>query len=197
MDEKRRRVEQFAQYLRLMGLRRHKIVKHDCFVIFDQSAPDGADAPHIKESVAIPVESLAHGGSVSGDEDPWAMPPADWSPGENFRYTQFAFKRDCFYLELPNCTVFTNEAELILQQRPGFYYARNRADLRWVRANWKDIVQWDPLQKVYLYRDEESAAEDMAFIMFQVWKFPVDWRWYVTAAAFHTEHRFERGKPFV
>ena len=40
-------------------------------------------------------------------------------------------------------------------------------------------MKWNPLQKVYLYRDEESAAEDMAFILFQVWKFPVDWRWYV------------------
>jgi hypothetical protein len=57
------------------------------------------------------------------------------------------------------------------------------------------MLKWVPLQKVYLYRDEESAAEDMAFIMFQVWKFPVDWRWYVQAASFHTEHKFEQGKP--
>ena len=62
VDEKRRRIEQFASYLRLMGLRRHKVVKGDCFIIFDESAPEDADAPHIKESAAIRVDCLANGG---------------------------------------------------------------------------------------------------------------------------------------
>ena len=124
---------------------------------------------------------------------PVDLPSADRSPRESVRYIQIAFLRDCFYLEMPKITLFPNEAALILRQRLGFYYARNRPDLRWVRRNWEDIVKWDPLQKVYLYRDEESAAEDMAFIFFQVWKFPVDWRWYITSAAFHAKHRFEQG----
>jgi hypothetical protein len=34
----------------------------------------------------------------------------------------------------------------------------------------------------------------MAFIMYQVWKFPVDWPWYVKAAAFHTGQEFDWGK---
>ena len=51
-------------------------------------------------------------------------------------------------------------------------------------GNWKDMVKWNPLQKVYLYRDEESAAEDMAFILFQIWNFPVDSPLYVKAASF-------------
>ncbi len=55
------------------------------------------------------------------------------------------------------------------------------------------MVKWEPLQKVYLYRDEESAAEDMAFIVFQVWNFPIDSPLYVTAATFSGKHRFERG----
>ena len=101
VDEKRRRIEQFMQYLRLMGLRRHKVVNDDCFIIFDESAPEDADAPHIKESVAITVDCLANGGSAPGGEDPGEMPPPDWSEPENFRYVQFAFRRDCFYLELP------------------------------------------------------------------------------------------------
>jgi hypothetical protein len=111
------------------------------------------------------------------------------------RFIQLAFRRDCFCLEVPNSTLFRPEDEQILGQRLGFHRAKNRPDLRWVRANWKDIVRWDPLQKVYIYGDEESAAEDMAFIMYRVWKFPVDWTWYVTAASFHTGHQFERGKP--
>ena len=79
VDEKHRRIEQFAQYLRLMGLRRHKVVKDDCFIVFNESDPEDADAPHIKESVAIKVDCLANGGSTSGGEAPCEMPPSDWS----------------------------------------------------------------------------------------------------------------------
>jgi hypothetical protein len=57
------------------------------------------------------------------------------------------------------------------------------------------MLKWNPLQKIYLYRDELSAAEDMAFVRFQVWNFPLDWCWYVTAAAFHAKYRFEQGRP--
>ena len=36
LDEKCRRIEQFAEYLRRMGIRRRKIVKEDdCYLIFD------------------------------------------------------------------------------------------------------------------------------------------------------------------
>ena len=194
IDEKCRRIEQFAQYLRLMGLRRHKVVKDDCFIIFDDSAPEDANVPQIQESVAIGLHCLANGNSAAGGGDA-AESQATGSPKETPRYIQFAFRRDCFYLELPNSTVFPNEAEQILRQRLGFYWAKNRPDLRWVRGNWKDMVKWDPLQKIYLYRDEQSAAEDMAFIVFQVWNVPVDWRCYVTAATFGSGPRFERGKP--
>ena len=48
------------------------------------------------------------------------------------RYVQFAFRRDGFYLELTKYTLFPNEAEIILQRRQGFYWAKNRQDLRWV-----------------------------------------------------------------
>jgi hypothetical protein len=195
IDEKRRRTEQFAEYLRLMGLRRHKITRADCFVIFDDSPPADAESPKVKESVAITVDSLAGGGSASGDEEPEDGIFTAWPEGESqARYVQFAFRRDCFYMELPSATLFLPEAEQILRHRSGFYWAKNRLDLRWVRSNWKDIVRWNPLQKVYLYRDEQSAAEDMAFILFQVWHFPVDSPLYMTASTFGTGPRFERGK---
>jgi hypothetical protein len=195
VDEKHRRIEQFAAYLRLMGQRRHKVVKGDsCFIIFDDSFPQEADAPRIKESVAIAVPSWRKNSSAGGDVEE-TQPRG--GPKETCRFIQFVFMRDCFYLDLPNNTVFPNEAAQIFRQRRGFYYARKRSDLVWVRVNWRNIVRWNPLQKIYLYRDEESAAEDMAFILFQVWKFPVDWRWYVTAAAFRTGHRFEQGRPLA
>ncbi|MEI8373341.1 MAG: hypothetical protein WCJ35_10985 [Planctomycetota bacterium] len=194
-EEKRRRIEQFAQCLRLMNLRRQKVVKHDCFIIFDEAPPEDAGSPKLKESVAIKADCIADGGSPSGrlGDFKGLLKPGK-SRKRRSRYLQFAFRRDCFYLELPNNTVFPQEAQQIFQYRLGFYWAKNRPDLRWVRANWEDILTWEPLQKIYLYRDEESAAEDMAFILFQVWKFPVDSPLYIKAASFHTDHHFEHGK---
>jgi len=195
INEKQLRINQFAEYLRLMGLRRHKVVKDDCFIIFDDSPPEDAESPKLKESVAIKVDCLADGGSASGTGEPAEYSSNDWQGGESQpRYLQFAFKRDCFYMELPNNTVFPPEVEQILRHGMGFYWAQDRPDLSWVRGNWKDMLKWNPLQKLYLYRDEESAAEDMAFILFQVWKFPVNAPLFVKAAAFHTKHRFEHGK---
>ena len=48
---------------------------------------------------------------------------------------------------------------------------------------------------MYVNGDEESAAQDMAFIWFAVWKFPIDWTFFVTAAAFGGGHRFEQACP--
>lgn len=60
----------------------------------------------------------------------------------------------------------------------------------------EDAEKWDPLRKIYLYGDEASAAEDMTFIFFQLWNFPVSTRLYVTSAAFGRNRlRWERGVP--
>ena len=192
-----RRTEQIAEYLRLMGLRRRKIVKNDdCFAIFDDATLGGVDAPQAEESAAVKVGCLASGGPAA-DEDNAANPPSPGRlPAKPLRYVQFCFSEDCFYVDLSSRTLLPHEAESILQQRAGFYWAKDRPDLRWVRANLKDYLRWNPLQKIYQYGDEESAAEDMAFVLFDVWQFPVDWPWCVTAAAFHTDHRFEQGYPF-
>ena len=193
LDEKRRRVDQFAEYLRLMGLRAHKVVKNSCFVIFDESPPEESRNP--KASVAIEADCpTSRGSGPVGHRGSRGMSKRGRPRKRHSRYIQFAFMRDCFHLDLPNNTVFPREVEQIVRCRQGFYWAKHRTALRWVRSNWEDIAELNPLQKVYIYRDEESAAEDMAFILFQIWHFPVDSPLYVKAASFHTDHRFERGK---
>ena len=194
VDEERRRIEQFAEYLRLMELRRHKIVKDTCFIIFEDSPPEDAESPRLKESVAIKVDALAGGSASAGPGNTGSQPKRGKRRERCFRYIQFAFRQDRFYLELPNATIYPQDADQILQCRLGFYWAKNRTDLPWIRGDWKFMVKFNPLQKVYLYRDEETAAEDMAFILFQVWHFPVDSPLYVKAASFHSGHRFEWGK---
>ena len=69
-DEKQRRISQFAEYLRLMSLRRHKVVHEDCFIVFDDSPPEDAKSPKLKESVAMNVDCFSRGGSASGGGDP-------------------------------------------------------------------------------------------------------------------------------
>ena len=193
VDEKRRRIDQFTEYLRLMGIRRHKVVKDNCFIVFEDSPPDNSASPKLKESVAIKAECLADGGSGSGQPDEDVS--SDFQDGESRpRFVQFAFMQDCFYMELPNNTIFPPEVEQILRHSMGFFWAKDRPDLWWVRNTMKDMVKWNPLQKIYLYHDEESAAEDMAFILFQVWKFPVDSPLWIKAASFEIGHQFEDGK---
>lgn len=57
------------------------------------------------------------------------------------------------------------------------------------------MEKFNPLRKVYAYGDERSAAEDMAYVWFNVRKFPVDWRFYVTAGAFDEKSNWEKGFP--
>jgi len=79
-----------------------------------------------------------------------------------------------------------------VRYRRGFFYLRDRLEFT---LKGEDVDGYDPFRKIYIYGDEGTAAEDMAFNFFQAWKFPVDWRFYVTAAAFGHSTGWERGTP--
>ena len=95
-------------------------------------------------------------------------------------------------MDMPLKTLFRAEAEQILRSRKGFFYLRDRPEFT---LKEEPVDGFDPFRKVYIYGDEESAAEDMAFIFFQVWRFPVDWRFYVKAGAFSGKKSWENGLP--
>lgn len=95
---------------------------------------------------------------------------------------------------MPLQTLYWAEAEQILRCRKGFFYLRDRPQFT---LKEEDVDGYDPFRRAYIYGDEESAAEDMAFIFFQVWRFPVDWTFYVKAAAFRDKKTdWEDGTPF-
>jgi len=73
----------------------------------------------------------------------------------------------------------------------GVFYLR---DLPQFTLREEDVEGHDPFRKVYLYGDECSAAEDIAYIFFKLWSFPVDFQFYVTAFAFGDGPGFETGK---
>jgi len=122
------------------------------------------------------------------------LPDDGWRDDDSqSRFIQFSFERDWFCMDMPLQTLYRAEAEQILRSRQGFFYLRDRPQFT---LNEEDVEGYDPFRKVYVYGDEDSAAEDMAFIFFQVWRFPVDWQFFVKAAAFGDKKaEWENGTP--
>ena len=146
----------------------------------------------------IESKALAEVGGSKGQaddefDDADALPDEQWRDGEsNCRFIQFSFNPRFFDLDLPNTTLFSAEAELILRRRSGFFFVTNHREFEHPAEN---ADHFNPLRKVFVYGDERSAAEEMAFVLFDIWRFPVDWRFFVTAAAFHDKTYWERGLP--
>lgn len=159
-------------------------------ITFCDSPPDGSGTPALEDAkakslvFAAAMESGADG-NAAADTKPEDRGAADGSGAGNDRYIQFAFMKDSFYLDLPNETLEAAEARQLLS-RPGFYRLRHR---RWpwmCHREWLESVQkHDPVQKEYLNSDTRTAAEDMAFVLYTLWKFPVDWQFYFRALRFH------------
>jgi hypothetical protein len=186
-----RRIDQFAGYLKKMDHRAHEEVGGSCFIIFEErKLSDRAGEAALSEA-AKPARALA--GTEFGDDldsnilsnddlPPIDLPDEGWREDDSQnRFIQFSIERNWFCLDMPLQTLYRAEAEQILRSRNGFFYLRDRPQFT---LKDEDVDGFDPFRKVYVYGDETSAAEDMAFIFFQVWKFPVDWRFYVKAAAF-------------
>jgi len=197
-----RRIEQFASYLSRMHKRTHEIARGSCFMIFEDRKPSDADNyPELSESKELEAATVAE---VSGDTGGVALglgdetnfidlPENGWrEDNSQIRFVQFSFERNWFCLDMPLETLFRPEAEQILRDRMGFFYLRDRKEFTLYK---EDVEGHDPFRKVYIYGDERSAAEDMAFVFFTVWKFPVDSRFYVTSASFEGEHEWEKGYP--
>jgi hypothetical protein len=200
--EVERRIEQFAHYLKPMHDRAHEEAHGPCFIIFEERRPGGSSGnEELSEEKKLALELVGQaftdagiGGSGTLDESVLIdLPDEGWRQDDSQnRFIQFSFERDWFCTDMPLDTLYRPEAEEILRNRQGFFYLRDRKEFT---LHEEDVEGHDPFRKVYVYGDEDSAAEDMAYIFFQVWKFPVDSRFYVTAAAFNGKHEWERGHP--
>lgn len=186
-----RRISQFADYLRKMYHRAHEEVYGPCFIIFEDHSPKtGDDQEELAEAATPELELVAaafddagiSGGTVPDELFLTQLPDDGWKEDDSqSRYIQFSFEKNWFCLDMPLETLYRPEAEQILWSRNGFFYLRDRPEFTLYE---EDVEGHDPFRKVYVYGDEVSAADDMAFIIFQVWRFPLDWRFYVKAAAF-------------
>lgn len=200
-SELERRIEQFASYLRPMNHRAHEIAATNCFMIFEESHPDDRDKGVLVESKQLTLQSVQSAfnqiGFVSDSDglfsDFTSLPDEGWRDGNSSnRFIQFAFGRQWFCIDMPLQTLFRPEAEEILRYRKGFFDLADRKEFTMYQ---EDVAGFDPFRKIYIYGDEQSAAEDMAFIFFHVWKFPIDSRFYVSSAAFNGMHSWEKAVP--
>ncbi len=197
-----RRIEQFASYLRRMRRRQQDIASGPSFIIFSESGTDrGSEMPVLDRSRAavVPIGVSLHGGLDYADPfdvlvgDVPDQPSDDgYEADESNRFIQFSFNPRYFDVDLPNTTLYQPEAAEILACRPGFFYVKDR---RQFEHPAEGVAEFNPVRRIYVYGDDRTAAEDMAFIWFDVWKFPVDWRFFVTAAAFHEDTEWESDWP--
>ena len=104
------------------------------------------------------------------------------------RFVQFAFHADDFYMDLPDSTLTHAEANRAVAERPGFRYyladaARKPADYE---------REFDPIQRGYSYAEQRAAAEDTAYLFFDLWGLPLDAWIKVQATAFESGRQWER-----
>ena len=115
--------------------------------------------------------------------------PLDIRPrigGSKTRIVQFAFMQDGFYLDLPDTTLTLEEAKRVVGERAGFGFALNNPRKRLGER------QYDPVQRQFKYGEQRIAAEDTAYVFFDLWQTPLDAWIKVDASAFEVERRWER-----
>ena len=107
--------------------------------------------------------------------------------GSKTRVVQFAFMDSGFYLDLPDTSVTLDEARQAVDERPGFQYALDNPLKRLGER------KYDPVQRQYKYSEQRAAAEDTAYVFFDLWPTPLDAVIKVDAAAFEVPSRWEKG----
>jgi hypothetical protein len=191
-----RRIGQFHHYLEPMNRRAHEEAHGSCFLIFENHQPGEDPELETREvrepALAAVAEAFGEsgGGTTQGEPRPPELPEEGWrEEGSPLRFVQFAFEEEWFCMDLPRQTLSFPEAMEILWHDRGFFYLRDKPQFT-LRG---EPEGYDPFRRVYLYGDEEQAAEDTAFVFFRVRGLPVDSRLNVTAASFGGDHEWERG----
>ena len=102
------------------------------------------------------------------------------------RIVQFAFMSDGFYLDLPDTSITLAEAKQLVSTRPEFRFALDKPQKTLGER------QFDPVQRQYNYSQERVAAEDTAFVFFNLLQTPLDAWIKVAAASFDGSEQWER-----
>lgn len=181
--EKQRRLDQFSRAIEPMHHRTVNIVKGSCFLRIEEQYKQWGSRPEL-EATKVADRVMAKGISDSFDENFDHEPKSkDWSDegwrsnDRSKRFIQFIFQEKHFEMDLPRPTLWPTEAKILLERRLGFFFLgeRGMADLLA-----REIRAFHPLRKAYVHGDHHAAAEDVAYIFFELWKFPIDSRLYLS-----------------
>ncbi|MCE9582758.1 MAG: hypothetical protein K8T20_09715, partial [Planctomycetes bacterium] len=196
VEERRRRVLQLENYLALMSRRVRQEGKGESYAVIDEEPEVGAEngmrlAGRVR--AAASVDDVAEQrDDQRNDPDPYFVrEPDPWTVRErSLRFMQFGFCEKWFFMEMTISTLAASEAARLLDERTGFRYAGTGQPWGYRTTL---VRRHDPFGKVYLYGDEGVAAEDAAWVWFNLWKFPLDSALLVRAASFDGRFRFEHG----
>lgn len=200
-SELERRIAVFTRHLERMQVRAMAETRDNCFCIFDERSPGSEGRParevaNAKRLVLADPSEPSQPGGVS-EYDTW--PSDGWRDDGDLgarRFVQFAFLPKYFMMDLPRNTLTRDEAFRLVRSRSGFFYLRDNPAMADSPTSSRQIRTYDPFCKAYLERDERRAAEDMAFVFFLLWHFPLDSKLYLTAFSGHrTGVQFEKGFP--
>ena len=104
------------------------------------------------------------------------------------RFAQFAFHADDFFLDLPDSTLTHAEANRAVAERPGFRFFLGDGSQK--PADYER--EFDPIKRTYSYALLREAAEDTAYLFFDLWAVPLDAWIKVQAQAFESGRQWER-----
>ena len=205
---KKRRISQFASGLSPMHQRTVKLVRDCCFAIIEERYGDemllrtlSAAAPcqaGVRASTAM-ANCSGQSDSLGFEQDglPDDRVVDGWSEngwrGDNRsnRFIQFVFLERHFEMDLPRPMLWPEEAKQILRDRSGFHFMRESPSGK----NRSTIAKFNPLRKAYVHGDVATAAEDVAWIFFDLWRFPVDSQLFLTT--FGGKYQWDSGRVLV
>jgi hypothetical protein len=197
-DERERRIQQFTRKLKYMYHRAHIQDHGSSCIIFSEALLDENDSPCLDGAVTIPIETQLALAAESDESRHDSFLNSTFetsdspSPEEReARIVQYCFERRWFCSDLPKSTIESQEVARLMRDRSGFFYVKDNA--KYV-LNSEDHEIWNPVRKAYLYGDERCAAEDTAYIFFDLWRFPVDSLFNVQMFAFGDEPRFRKAR---
>ena len=162
-----------AAELRLLAERARAGGEGPCFWVLSNQAPD-EDEPVRQSGRFRKAGARSPGRCAAGtDTGPDPLVPS------RFIQVLLDSAKPYFVLDLPSSTLDENETEMLLRDRLGFVRAKERPALGY---DAETLEAFDPVCKQYLVEDEERAAEDIAYVLFDLWALAPDASLFVSTA---------------
>ncbi|MEI7836064.1 MAG: YbjN domain-containing protein [Planctomycetota bacterium] len=113
-------------------------------------------------------------------------------PGPD-RTVQFCFESEWFSIDIPGTALAEGEDVRLLEATRRLYREVDSPDAGIGEP--KDLAAYGPICRKYIYGDEQEAAEDACFVLYEFMRLNPDAELYVKAASFKGGHDWEQGEP--